>query len=123
MVTEIAFFAYSVRDVPRARAFYGDLMGLRQGDSFTDHWVEFDVGNATFGVGNGESLGFEPGASTGAVFEVDDLPAMRERLKAAGAEVSELQEFPACSVCFARDPDGNRFGLHQRRPPVVENVA
>jgi extradiol dioxygenase family protein len=123
MINGIAFFAYSVRDVPRARAFYGETMGLREGESFGDHWVEYDLGNATFGIGNGESLGFEPGASTGAVFEVDDMNAVRERLRASGVEVGEVHEFPACVACFARDPEGNRFGLHQRRAPVPGNVA
>jgi predicted enzyme related to lactoylglutathione lyase len=123
MVSEIAFFAYSVSDVPRARAFYGETMGLTQGDSFGDHWVEFDVGGTTFGIGNGETLGFEPGASTGAVFEVDDMAGIRRRLIESGVEVGDVHEFPACVTCFARDPDGNRFGLHQRRPPVRENVA
>ena len=123
MVKEIAFFAYSVRDVPRARAFYTEVLGLVPGDAFGDHWIEFDVGNATFGVGNGEGLGFEPGASTGAVFEVDDLQAISQRLKAAGAEVGDIYEFPSCVCCFARDPDGNRFGLHQRRAPVPGDVA
>jgi predicted enzyme related to lactoylglutathione lyase len=123
MVKDIAFFAYSVRDVPRARAFYEETLGLRPGDIFGDHWIEFDVGNATFGIGNGEPLGFEPGSSTGAAFEVDDLRAMRNRLKAGGVEVGEIHEFPACVTCFARDPDGNRFALHQRRASVPENVA
>ena len=123
MVKDMAFFAYSVRDLARAKSFYGETLGLPTGDSFGEHWVEFNVGNTTFGVGNGTSLGFEPGASTGAAFEVDDLEAMRERLKGAGVEVGEVLEFPACVTCFARDPDGNRFALHQRRAPVPNNVA
>lgn len=123
MVKDIAFVAYSVRDVPRARDFYRDTLGLVPGDAFGDHWVEFNVGNTTFGVGNGEGLGFEPGTSTGAAFEVDDMQAMRERLLGAGVDVSEIYEFPACSSCFARDPEGNRFALHQRRPPARENAA
>lgn len=123
MIKDIAFFAYSVRDVARARAFYAETLGLEPGDAYGDHWVEFNVGNTTFGIGNGEGLGFEPGASTGAVFEVDDIQAVRERLKAGGVEVSDVHEFPACVTCFARDPEGNRFGLHERRPPAQENVA
>lgn len=123
MVKEMAFIAYSVRDVPRARAFYRDVLGLEPGDAFGDHWMEFNVGNATFGVGNGESLGFEPGASTGAAFEVDDVHTMRERVKAAGVEISDVYEFPGCSSCFARDPEGNRFALHQRRTTPPDNVA
>jgi predicted enzyme related to lactoylglutathione lyase len=123
MVKDIAFFAYSVRDVPRARVFYAETLGLQPGDSFGDHWIEFNVGNATFGIGNGEPLGFVPGSSTGAAFEVDDMQAMRERLLASGVEVGEVHEFPACVTCFARDPEGNRFALHQRRTPVQANVA
>jgi predicted enzyme related to lactoylglutathione lyase len=115
VVKDIAFFAYSVSDVPRAQRFYSEMLGLKPGDSFGDHWVEFDVGKATFGIGNGTPLGFEPGSSTGAAFEVDDMAALRERLIAGGVEVGEVYEFPACITCFARDPDGNRFALHQRR--------
>jgi predicted enzyme related to lactoylglutathione lyase len=123
MIKDIAFFAYSVRDVPRALAFYRDVLGLQTGDSFGDHWIEFNVGNTTFGIGNGEALGFQPGASTGAAFEVDDMAATRERLKAGGVEVGEVHEFPACVTCFASDPEGNRFALHQRRAPAPENAA
>jgi len=123
MVKEIAFFAYSVRDVPRARAFYTETLGMTPSEEFGDHWIEFDVGNTTFGIGNGESLGFQPGSSTGAAFEVDDMPAMRERLQAAGVEVSEIFEFPACITCFASDPEGNRFALHQRRTPPSGDAA
>ncbi len=115
MVKGIAFFAYSVRDVPRARAFYHDVLGLELGESFGDHWVEFDVGGTTFGIGNGEPLGFEPGRSTGAAFEVDDVKAMRKRLSESGSEASEVHEFPGCYSVFATDPEGNKFAVHQRK--------
>ena len=115
MVKEIAFFAYSVRDVPRARAFYQDVLGLVPGESFGDHWIEFEVGGATFGIGNGEPLGYVPGQSSGISFEVDDLPAMRDRVRAAGAQAGEVNEFPNCSACFCSDPEGNKFALHQRK--------
>jgi predicted enzyme related to lactoylglutathione lyase len=112
----MAFIAYSVRDVPKAVAFYRDVLGLEQGDSFgTDHWVEFNVGPTAFGLGNGETLGFEPGKSNGAAFEVDDIGGMREKLIAAGSEVSEVHQFPNCSTVFASDPEGNKFALHQRK--------
>lgn len=115
MVKDLAFVAYSVRDVPTAEAFYRDVIGLQPGDRFGDHWIEFNLGNTTFGIGNGESLGFKPGESTGATFEVDDLVAMRQRLIDHNVDVSEISEFPACSACFAADPEGNRFGLHQKK--------
>jgi len=60
---EVAFIAYSVRDVAKARAFYRDVVGLTPATEFGDFWVEFDVGGITFGVGNGEPLGIAPGSS------------------------------------------------------------
>ena len=115
VVKEIAFFAYSVRDVPRAQVFYRDVLGLKPSGVFSDHWSEFDVGNATFGIGNGEPLGYVPGASTGVAFEVDDVNAVRERLRESEVEVSEVHDTPVCFVCFASDPEGNRFAIHQRK--------
>lgn len=116
MVREVAFIVYYVRDMERARRFYGETLGLRAGDVFNDDWVEFDVGNATFALdATGEALGIEPGSSSGAGFEVDDIAAVRARLTNGGAHVTEIYEFPPCMACFARDPDGNRFTLHQRK--------
>lgn len=115
MVKDLAFVAYSVRDVPASIAFYRDVVGLTPGDSFGDHWAEFNLGTTAFGIGNGEPLGFVPGQSTGAMFEVDDIEAARERLLAHAKDVSEINDFPGCRSCFASDPEGNRFGLHQRR--------
>ncbi len=115
MVKDLAFVAYSVKDVPQAVAFYRDVVGLEPGESFGDHWAEFNIGSTAFGVGNGEPLGFTPGTSTGASFEVDDIAAARERLVRNKVTVTEIQEFPNCSACFVTDPEGNRFALHQRK--------
>lgn len=115
MVKEMAFVAYSVRDVPRARTFYGDVLGLTIGESYGDRWVEFDVGGLAFGIGDGSPIGIEPGSGSSAAFEVDDLTAMRERLQQHGVAVGDVSESPVCFSCFVTDPDGNRFALHQRK--------
>lgn len=116
MVTELAFVAYYVRDMPRARRFYGDVLGLAPGEWFNEEWIEFDLGNATFALdATGEELGITPGSSSGAAFEVDDIAATRQRLIDAGAEATEVFEFPPCWTCFVRDPEGNRFAIHQRK--------
>jgi predicted enzyme related to lactoylglutathione lyase len=116
MIKQIAFVAYSVRDVPAARQFYRDVVGLTPGDSVGDHWVEFDVGDTSFGIGNGESLGIPPGSSFSATFEVEDVAAERRRLIDLGVKVTELNETPVCFSAFVTDPEGNRFGIHQRKP-------
>lgn len=115
MIKEMAFVAYSVRDVPRAIEFYRDVVGLKPSEMFSDRWAEFDLGNATFGVGNGESIGIVPGSQFSATFEVDDITTARERLVGADVAVTEIWDTPVCQVCFVTDPDGNRFGLHQRK--------
>ena len=118
MIREMAFVAYSVKDVQRSLAFYRDVVGLRP-DQVTiersgGHWIEFEVGGTTFGIGNGESIGIAPGSQFSVAFEVDDVRAMRERLLAQDVPVTEVQDGPVCSSCFVTDPDGNRFALHQR---------
>lgn len=116
MVRDLAYIAYYVRDVPQAQRFYADVLGLKAGEWFNDMWIEFDLGNATFALdGTGEELGITPGTSTGAAFEVDDIQTMRQRLVDAGVQVTEVYEFPPCRACFASDPEGNRFALHQRK--------
>jgi hypothetical protein len=46
---------------------------------------------------------------------VDDIVASRERLASNDVVVSDVYEFPTCSVCFVTDPDGNGFAVHQKR--------
>lgn len=114
VIRDIAFTAYAVRDVPRAVAFYRDVLGLKPGEISNGGYAEFNVGSGVFAV-DGDPPGCEPGTCTGVNFEVDDISGSRAQLLANGVDAGELYEFPTCSVCFARDPDGNRFALHQRR--------
>jgi predicted enzyme related to lactoylglutathione lyase len=115
VVKEMAFVAYSVRDVPKAIEFYRDVIGLKPGDMVSEYWAEFDLGNTTFGIGNGESIGIIPGKSFSATFEVDDLVSTREQLLAKSVPVTEIMDAPSCTSFFVTDPEGNRFGLHQRK--------
>jgi len=116
MIKDLAFVVYAVKDVPRATAFYRDVIGLKPAETFGDHWVEFDVGGQTFGVvSGGEELGITPGSQFSAAFEVDDLNAERERLLKAGVPITEVMDAPVCFSAFVTDPDGNRFALHERK--------
>ncbi len=115
MIKDLAFVAYSVSDVPRSTAFYRDLVGLVPGELQSDTWFEFAIGQNTFGIGRGESIGIKPGSQFSASFEVDDIATMRNKLVASGVEVTEIMEAPSCQSCFVSDPDGNRFALHKRK--------
>ena len=112
----MAFVVYPVKDMDRSVAFYRDTIGLKPGEAFGDQWVEFDVGNGTFGVvTGGEEIGVTPGTQFSVAFEVDDLAAERTRLQGAGVPVTDVMDSPACVSAFVTDPDGNRFGIHQRK--------
>lgn len=113
MVKDIAFVAYAVRDVPKAIAFYRDVVGLQQGELSNEDFAEFVVGSGTFAV-DGQPPDYEPGSCNGVSFEVDDVDAARTRLAAAGVSVTDVYHFPTCAMCFAKDPDGNGFALHTR---------
>lgn len=45
--SSIPFFVYPVSDMARAKAFYVQVHGLKEGDSWEDKWVEFDSGSPT----------------------------------------------------------------------------
>ena len=72
MIKEIAFTAYPVTDMARARAFYEGVLGLTVETNHGDKWVEYDLNGGTFVIQN--YTGETPSGSRGLVaFEVDDL--------------------------------------------------
>jgi predicted enzyme related to lactoylglutathione lyase len=113
-VSSVAFTMYPVTDVPRAVAFYRDVLGLEQLGPDLPFWVEFDIAGATFGVGNFEQVG-KAGTAQSLSLEITDLPAFRETLLAKGVESSEPFETQVCWISGVSDPDGNRIWLHQAK--------
>lgn len=111
----IAFVMYPVTDMPRAVAFYRDVLGLKQSGLASDYWVEFEVGDTTFGIGNFEQVG-TPGTAQSLAIEVADMAAARADLAQRGAESSEPFETQICYISMLRDPDGNQIWLHQSKP-------
>ncbi len=116
MINSIAFTAYPVKEIPRARAFYENVLGLKLDANFRDEWIEYDVGGATFAITTME-MGRTPGAP-GAVtaFEVDNLEAEIARLKShAVTFILEPVETPVCHLAVIADPDGNHLVVHKRK--------
>lgn len=54
----------------------------------------------------GKTLGRRPGERLNDAWIEFDL---------GGAEATEVYEFAPCWTCFARDPEGNGFTIHQRK--------
>lgn len=120
-IREIAFTAYPVTDILRAREFYENLLGLSPGE--IDHevegmpgkfWIEYDVAGATFAISNT----WEPskdGGGPSIAFEVDDFDASVAQLKEAGVTfLAERIDSPVCCFALILDPDGNGITIHKR---------
>jgi predicted enzyme related to lactoylglutathione lyase len=118
-ITEIAFFAYAVSDMKKARAFYEGVLGLKPNSDFDGtknaNWIEYDIGAGTLGVGCAPGM-WEPspkGAS--AALEVENFDEALALVKAKNLPiVMGPHEFPSCRMVVIADPDGNRLTLHKR---------
>jgi predicted enzyme related to lactoylglutathione lyase len=111
----IPFFVYPVRDMARARAFYGGVLGLAPGQSWEDQWVEYEVGSSTLAL-SAVMAGAQPGAKAGAVaLETAEFDAAVAHLKAHGVKFPlEPMDSGACRFARFEDPDGNHLVLHQK---------
>lgn len=113
----IAFSAYPVTDLARARAFYEDLLGLTPAcvlDLPDGQWLEYELGPHTLALAR--LPGWQPGPDGGVVaLEVADFDATVAALKAAGVKFrTEPFATPVCRMAMVLDPDGNTLCLHQR---------
>jgi predicted enzyme related to lactoylglutathione lyase len=110
-VKHIAFTAYPVKDMARAREFYERDLGLTLGKDFSGKWVEYYPGETgCFAI----STMFK-GKGFGISFEVDDVDALFAALKAKGVKAgAEPFSSPVCRMAYVSDPDGNSVGLHQK---------
>lgn len=118
-VIEIAYSAYPVTDLKRARQFYEATLGLAATRVFGDEkaaWIEYDIGPGTLAISN-IAPDWKPAAGGGSVgLEVESFPAAISRLKESGAAFRlEPFETPVCHMAVVSDPDGNSITIHKRK--------
>jgi catechol 2,3-dioxygenase-like lactoylglutathione lyase family enzyme len=103
-----------ITDMAKARAFYGELLGLKEiappkEFDFVALW--FDLG------GHYLHLLLKPQPDTPSprhiCFLVEDVRTLREMLKQRGLAVDETVKIAAADRFFIRDPFGNRIELLQ----------
>lgn len=118
-VTEVAFSCYAVADMPRARAFYEGVLGLRPAqvvDGPGGQWVEYELGPHTLSLGCAPE--FQKPSPDGCLvaLEVEDFDAAITHLKAAGVKF-RMEPFPTpvCRMAMILDPDGSTVCIHQRK--------
>ena len=122
VITGLHSVTIHIRDVPRARTFYRDVLGLKE--------IAFDekANRAAFALPGTSTLltmhiqmpgeeGREPGTVSGVVFRHPDPAAACEEIKRRGGIITvEPKEFPGgkfVRAAFA-DPDGNEFVISNR---------
>lgn len=114
---EIAFVAYPVTDLNRAREFYEGVLGLKPNAPIKEGlpWVEYDIGPGTLGIGSSPQwLPSKDGAS--AALEVIDFDEAVATLRSKNIEIIiGPMETPVCHMATIRDPDGNKITLHKRK--------
>jgi predicted enzyme related to lactoylglutathione lyase len=118
-VERVDFVGVPVRDVARAREFYGQTLGLLQSSGSGDRWAEFETGNLTIGIFAPEQMGrtFEA-SSAPLALRVSDVAEARQRLEQAGISFEgEILDSGVCHMAFFEDPDGNALMLHRRYAP------
>jgi len=122
MVGGVDFVALSTNDLEAGVAFYGETLGLRRSVLMPErNYAEFETGNLTLSLINGEKMGIGHHVSHNAIaLHVDDVAEARAALEAKGvAFAQETLDTGVCHMAFFADPDGNALMLHHRYAPRV----
>lgn len=114
--TQVPFFVYPVRDMARARRFYGGVLGLKPGAAWGEAWVEYDIGrHATLALST-MLKGCRPGAKGGALaLETDRFDAAIAYLKKRRVKIIfGPKAYETCAFARFTDPEGNHLVLHRK---------
>jgi predicted enzyme related to lactoylglutathione lyase len=118
-IKEVAFFFHAVSDIPRAREFYGKLLGLKTGMEIEfgpgQWWVEYDIAGVALAISNAFPSG-TPVNGAGLYLEVANLDETLAAIKSANIPLMmEVTEFPPCRMFGIKSPDGHDISFHQRK--------
>ncbi len=117
-VEHVDFVSFLTQDIPRARRFYAETLGLEI-ETEGAHDMEFACGQVTLDIFDPSSIG-EPFAASpaGLALRVPDVEAARTELEGKGVEFDgETLDTGVCHMAFFKDPDGNSLLLHRRYAP------
>ncbi|QYM79481.1 VOC family protein [Horticoccus luteus] len=114
---EIAFTAYPVTDIARARKFYEGILGLKPNAPVKPDakFIEYNIGSGCLAIGSSPNW---PPSNDGpsSALEVTDFDAAVATLRQHKVEfVIGPMDTPMCFMATVRDPDGNRLTLHHRK--------
>jgi catechol 2,3-dioxygenase-like lactoylglutathione lyase family enzyme len=122
IVDKLVMFSMAVSDMPKAKAFYADMLGLivtkeyRQDDKNWWVWLILPEGGVTIILATYHEH-IKPG-TVGVYFATSDIAAAHKELSKKGAKVKDIQDDlygPGSGVKFfnLEDPDGAQVLLVQ----------
>ena len=114
-VERIDFVSFFTEDIPRAKRFYSEVLGLEL-ESEGDGDMEFRAGQVTLDIFDPSSVGqtFAP-SPAGLALRVPDVAQARGELEVLGVVFDgETVQTSVCRMAFFKDPDGNALILHRR---------
>ena len=120
LVGGVDFVSLSTHDLAQASRFYGEVLGLERSVYMPERsYSEFETGNLTLSLIEGEKMGIGHNVNRNAVaLHVDDVAAARAELEAKGVEFhADTLDTGVCHMAFFSDPDGNALMLHHRYAP------
>ncbi len=114
----LAFVGIPVTDMPRARAFYEGVLGLKVSEEMmSGKWVEYSLGTNTLAIASVGPQWLPSDQGTGAALEVENFDEAVKSLKNRNIPfVVEAYESPCCWMAIINDPDGNNIVIHKLKP-------
>ena len=114
-IKEIGFVGIPVTDIPRARNFYEEVLGLRVSEEMMGgKWVEYAVGDNTLAIANLGDDWKPSDEGTSAALEVENFDQAIDDLRNEGVQfAAEPFETPCCHMAVVQDPDGNKVIIHK----------
>ena len=123
-VSRIGQIAITVEDLPRAIAFYRDVLGLRFLFEAPPAMAFFDCGGVRLMLSLPEETGSHAGQRFGAIlyYAVDDIQQAAAALTARGVVFEQpphiVARLPQADLwmAFLRDPDGQMLAIMREAP-------
>jgi len=124
-IKEIGFVGVPVTDVPRARNFYEDVLGLQVSDEMMGgKWIEYAVGNDTLAIANVGEEWKPSDQGTGVALDVENFEQTINELRRQGDRfAAEPFDTPCCHMAVVQDPDGNKLIIHKLKSEDEKGVC
>jgi lactoylglutathione lyase len=116
-ITGIDAHTYMVKDLPRAIAFYRDVLQLPLAPTIGENGAEFELPDgSTFELWNPAETNWPWERGHGIMFAVADAREAVAELRSRGVTIGDPMDNPECFMAIGEDSEGNQLVIHQRKP-------